>query len=457
MGIDLSKVKHIHFIGIGGVSMSGLAEILMNKGYKITGSDMKKSERTDKLTELGAKVYINHSSQNIKNPDLVVYTVAVNGSNPELIAARGLGIPVIDRAELLGYMMKSYKHSIAIAGTHGKTTTTSMISLIMLQAGMDPTIHIGAEFNQIGGSTRVGQNQFFITEACEYYDSFLKFYPHTAVILNVEADHLDYFKDINHVKEAFGKFIQLVPDNGNVIACIDDKNTAEILHNATCKLITYGIHSETADWIAKDITYDKKGFPEFTAVFQNSELGRIKLNVPGLHNVYNALAAAAACYCSGCDFNNIKKSLSGYKGSHHRFEIKGEVKGITVIDDYAHHPSEIKATLEAASNCDYKRIWCVFQPHTYTRTKLLFKDFVNSFDRAYCTIISDIYAAREADPGDINSAMLANEMKQNGSNAEYMSDFRQISDYLKSHVSDGDLVITMGAGDISIVGDMFLS
>jgi len=454
--INLSKIRHIHFIGIGGISMSGLAEILMNKGYKITGSDMKKSERTDKLTKLGAKVYLSHSSQNINNPDLVVYTVAVNGNNPELIAAKKLGIPVIDRAALLGHMMKSYKQSIAIAGTHGKTTTTSMIALIMVNQGVDPTIHIGAQFNQIGGSTRVGQNQFFITEACEYFDSFLKFYPHTAVILNIEADHLDYFKDINHVKQTFSRFIRLVPDHGNVVACIDDNNITDILHNASCKLVTYGIKSETADWIAKKITYDKKGFPEFAVVFQNLELGSIKLNVPGLHNVYNALAAVATCHCSGCDFDTIKKSLSEYKGSHHRFEIKGEVNGITVIDDYAHHPSEIKATLEAASNCNYKRIWCVFQPHTYTRTKLLFKDFINSFDKAYFTIISDIYAAREADPGDINSAMLVKEMKQNGSNAEYISDFYQIADYLKNHASDGDLVITMGAGDISIVGDKFL-
>ncbi|HHV59637.1 MAG TPA: UDP-N-acetylmuramate--L-alanine ligase [Clostridiaceae bacterium] len=457
MAFDLSSAKHIHFIGIGGSSMSGLAEMLLRSGYRVSGSDERESERTERLSRLGARIYMGHSEKNIMdNPDLVVYTVAVNSSNPELNAAREKGLPVIVRAELLGQMMKSYNHRICISGTHGKTTTTSMVSLIMLHSGLDPTIHIGAEFQPIGGSVRVGGKNFFITEADEYHESFLKFNPCTAVVLNIEADHLDYFKDINHIMDAYRKFISEVPKNGYLIACIDDPNTRELVKDANCNVITYGIKSDSADWLARDIKYNESGFPEFAVIYKNQELGQIRLAVPGCHNVYNALGAAAACHANGCSFESIKLSLSEYRGSHHRFETKGKVNGITVIDDYAHHPSEIRASLEAASKLNYNRVWCVFQPHTYTRTKYLFEDFANSFGHCYYAVITDIYAARETDNGEIHSKMLVDRIVSKGQNAVYISDFEQIVDYLVLNAAPGDLVLTMGAGDISKVGDMFL-
>lgn len=454
---DLSRINHIHFIGIGGSSMSGLAEISLNSGYKVSGSDMKKSEKTDKLSKLGADINIYHSENNLKNPDLVVYTVAVKGSNPELAAARKRRIPVMDRAGFLGLMMKQYKYSIAVAGTHGKTTTTSMISLIMINAGLNPTVHIGAEVDAIGGSIKSGGKEYFVTEACEYYESFLKFNPYTAVILNIEADHLDYFRDLNHIKDTFYKFTQLVPEDGFCITCIDDNNTRELTDKVSCTSITYGTKKTNADWIAEDIHYDTMGLPEFTVRYKGIKIGIIKLGVPGYHNVQNALAAISTCYCMEIGFNYIKKGLAEYCGSRHRFEIKGVVDNIKVIDDYAHHPSEIRATLGAAANCDYRgKIWCIFQPHTYTRTKLLMSNFIDAFDKADFLIVSDIYAARETNQTGVHSNTLAEKINNKKGNAVYMPDFDQIADYLLQNTKSGDLIITMGAGDIYKVADKFL-
>ena len=455
--LDSQNIKNVHFIGIGGSSMSGLAEILISQGYKVSGSDIKSSHATQKLENEGARIFIGHSAENIANPDLVVYTVAVKDDNPEMVRSRQLNIPVIDRAELLGLIMKRHSFGIAVSGTHGKTTTTSMITTIMLEAGTDPTAHIGGELDCIGGNTRIGQSEYFITEACEYYGSFLKFHPFMAVILNVEVDHVDYFKDLEHIKDTFKQFISLVPANGYIVACADDENTMSVIGNKECNTITYGLKNPEAIWTAKNIKYNELGCATFDVCREGENVGSVTLSVPGPHNVSNSLAAIAACYTCGCSMESIVTGLMKFGGSHKRFELKGLVDGIKVIDDYAHHPSEVKATLNAAANTIHNKIWCVFQPHTYTRTKAFIDQFSHAFGNADNIIVTDIYAAREKDPGDIHSSMLAEKIRERGGNAIYIGDFQEIAQYLDKNTQSGDLVLTMGAGDIVRCGEIFLN
>ncbi|HHV97118.1 MAG TPA: UDP-N-acetylmuramate--L-alanine ligase [Clostridiaceae bacterium] len=454
--LNSKNIKKIHFIGIGGISMSGLAEILFDLGYIVSGSDENKSSITDKLQSKGIDVFIGHNPQNIKNPDLVVYTAAVKDDNPELEKARALGIKTIDRATLLGEIMKKYPYSIGVSGTHGKTTTTSMISLIMLEAGLDPTIHIGGELDYICGTTKTGNSDYFVTEACEYKDSFLKFYPYIAVILNIDLDHVDYFKDIEQIMDSFVNYASHVKEGGCVIACGDDGNVLSILDRISAPVIIYGLNNKNCTWSAKDISFDASGYSSFTVLKDGREMETIKLYVPGIHNVYNSLAAIATCYRLGCSMAAIKKGLNKFTGTHRRFEEKGIFKGVKIIDDYAHHPSEIKATLKAAKSRGFSKIWCIFQPHTYTRTKSFLKDFASSFNDADTVIVTDIYAAREKDTGEIHSRILAEEINCVSGNAIYMSDFQSIANYIKDNVSTGDVVITMGAGDVYKVGDILL-
>ncbi len=454
--LDSKKIKNVHFVGIGGISMSGLAEILLNLGFNVSGSDMKSSDITSKLEKKGIKIYIGHSEENINNAELIIYTAAVKADNPELVKAGNLGIPVMERATLLGEIMKKFPYSIAISGTHGKTTTTSMVSMIMMEAALDPTIHIGGELDAIGGNTRIGGNDYFIAEACEYVESFLKFHPYLAVVLNIEADHLDYFKDIEHIKNAFSKFISLVPENGYVVACADDKNVSSLLEKVGCNKITYGINSEDAMWRAKDISFNEDGCASFSVLRNNEKIMDIRLRVPGIHNISNSLAAIATCYTLGCSIDSIKSGLENFTGTHRRFELKGIADNIKVVDDYAHHPSEIKATLKAARNGNYTRIWSIFQPHTYTRTKFLLNEFSEAFTDADKIIIADIYSAREIDTGEIHSSILVEKISQNGQDAIYLPSFEKIVDYLKKNAAPGDLILTMGAGDIYKVGETFL-
>jgi len=454
--LDSKNIKNVHFVGIGGISMSGLAEILKNLGYNISGSDMKSSNITKKLEEEDIKIYIGHNEQNIKNCDLVVYTAAVKDSNPELVKARQLGIKTIERAVLLGQIMKKYPFSFAISGTHGKTTTTSMASMIMLQSNLNPTIHIGGELDAIGGNTRIGGDEYFVTEACEYVESFLKFYPYLAVILNIEADHLDYFKDVNHIKQSFLKFMKQVPKDGYIVACVDDSNVSSLLNQISCNVVTYGINSTNANWTVQNIKFDDSGCASYDLIKDGEKTAAIKLCVPGLHNVSNSLAAAAACHTLGCSINDIANGLEAFTGTHRRFEVKGVVDDIKVVDDYAHHPSEIKVTLEAAKSNHHSKIWCVFQPHTYTRTKLLLDEFSEAFYDADEVIVSDIYSAREIDTGEIHSSILTEKINTKSNNAIYKSDFNSIVEYLKEKASPNDIVLTMGAGDIYKVGEMFL-
>ncbi|MDP4182196.1 MAG: UDP-N-acetylmuramate--L-alanine ligase [Bacillota bacterium] len=455
--LDQQQIKNIHFVGIGGISMSGLAEILLNQGYKISGSDMKTSNITDRLSSLGVKIYPFHSGENIKNPDLIIYTAAVKKDNPELIRGQELGIKTIERSVLLGQIMKQYSYSINISGTHGKTTTTSMVTMIMLEADLNPTVHIGGELNAIGGNTRIGGNKYFVTEACEYVESFLKFYPYLAIILNIEADHLDYFKGIDHIKEAFLKFARLIPKDGYLVLNTDDSNILDLIDKVDCNKVTYGIYSKNSEWQAKDIEFDEHGYGSYMLVKSNEDLGRVNLSVTGIHNVSNSLAAAAACFTAGCSIESIKLGLKKFTGTHRRFETKGVINEIKVVDDYAHHPSEIMATLKAAQNTPHNKLWCIFQPHTYTRTKALLNDFSNSFNDADYVIVSDIYAARELDTGEINSTVLAEKINTVVPKAKYIKSFDEIAKHLHENAKPGDLIITMGAGDIYKVGEIFLN
>lgn len=449
--------KNVYFIGIGGVSMSGLAEILNGMGITVSGTDIKPSAATKRLESLGIHVNYGHIGENIKDgTDLVVYTAAVKEDNPEVTAAREKGIETVERADLLGAIMSNYSHSIAVSGTHGKTTTTSMISEILLAADADPTITVGGTLSTIGGNIKVGKSDYFVAEACEYHNSFLKFNPYIGIILNVEADHLDFFKDIDEIKESFKKFALNVPKEGRVIINHDAYGVEYITSGLGSDVLTFGL-TPKADWYAENVVHEPDGTNSFDAVFKGKNSGRISLRIPGEHNILNALAACAASYSLGISMENIIKGLKNYTGVNRRFQKKGEFNGVKVIDDYAHHPSEIKATLAAAKNVEHNKIWCVFQPHTYTRAKALFEEFGKAFSDADKIIVADIYAAREKDTGLINAKDIAEKIRSNDKDAVYLGNFDNIVDYIKSTACPGDLLITMGAGDVYLVGERLVS
>lgn len=449
------KGRHIHFIGIGGISMSGIAEILLKKGYIVSGSDLRNSDITERLTKKGANIYIGHDEANIKDAQLIVYTAAIGEDNPELIAARESSVPLLDRATFLGQLMKTYPFAVGVSGTHGKTTTTSMLSVIMKEANLDPTILVGGQVDEIGGNVRTGNSEYFLTEACEYVESFLKFHPYIALILNIDEDHLDYFRDIDHIYDAFFKYANLVPEDGLVIGCADDPLVDRLMRDVDRNTISFGIDTK-ANWMAHSISYDTAGRPTFVPSYNGQDMEPIHLNLPGKHNIYNALAAYAAGYALGVEGHTMSKALSKYNGTHRRFEIKGTIDGITIIDDYAHHPNEIKATVSTIGNIPHHRAWCIFQPHTYTRTKKLFDRFVDSFEGIDKLIITDIYAAREKDTGEIHSKDLVAAIDNMGQDAIYISSFEDILKHLLKNLRSGDVVITMGAGNVYEIGDDLL-
>ncbi len=455
--IDFKKPIHIHFIGIGGISMSGLAEILLEEGFTISGSDAKKSPLTESLEAKGAIISYGQNASNITDDiDLVVYTAAIHKDNPELIEAVSRRLPRLSRAELLGQLMTNYKTSIAVSGTHGKTTTTSMLSYILLNADLDPTISVGGILQAIGGNIRVGHSQTFITEACEYTNSFLHFFPRIGIILNIEEDHLDFFKDLNDIRHSFHQFAGLLPEDGSLVINSDIQNYPEIYEGLSCNIVTYGLQHE-ADYNADAISFDDRGAVSFDLIKHGENKGRIELSVPGIHNVSNALAAIATAELLDIDPQTIRHGLKLFTGTDRRFEYKGTFRGVTVIDDYAHHPTEIMATLKAAVNYPHKELWCVFQPHTYTRTKAFFKEFAEALSHADHIVLADIYSARETDDLGISSADLAEAIQKLGKNAVYLPSFEAIEDYLKKHCANGDLLITMGAGDVVNIGEDLLS
>lgn len=449
------KNKRIHFIGIGGISMSGLAEILLDHGYTVSGSDANDSNIVQRLISKGAKVTIGHNENNITGVNLVVYTAAIAEDNPELLKAKELNITLMDRAEFLGHLMLGHKFAVAVAGTHGKTTATSMLSHITMAANLDPTILVGGQLDLIDGNVRSGKSDYFITEACEYKGSFLKFYPYIGIILNIDADHLDYYKDIDEIEEAFLKFAKLIPDSGFLIANAEDTRVKNVASKVNCKLVYFGI--DCGQITAKNISYNEFGCGKFDIYIMEKKLFTLQLNVPGRHNILNALSAAATALCFGIDLEAISSGLSQFKGTHRRFEVKGVKNGVTVIDDYAHHPTEIKATLSAVKNYPHNRIICVFQPHTYSRTKTLFKDFTESFGNVDELILMDIYAAREKDTGEITSKMLGDKIRDNGVNCINIHSISEITSHLEATLKPEDILITVGAGDVFKVGDEYLN
>ncbi len=454
--INFNHPIHIHFIGIGGISMSGLAEILIEEGFTVSGSDSKKTPLTEHLEANGAKIFYGQKSDNITNDiDCVIYTAAINRTNAELMEAVAQKIPMLTRAELLGQIMKNYDNAIAISGTHGKTTTTSMISHVLLEGNLDPTISVGGILKAIGGNIRVGNSETFITEACEYTNSFLSFFPKISVILNIEEDHLDFFKDIEDIRHSFHQFASLLPEDGTLIINADIHNYEEIFQGLSCNVITYG-SSASADYSAQNISYDDKGLVSFDLVKHGTFCDRISLSVTGDHNVSNALASVAVSELLDIPMDTIKHGLLSFTGTDRRFEYKGELNGVTIVDDYAHHPTEIKATLKAAKHYPHKDLWCVFQPHTYTRTKAFFHEFAEALSHADHVVLADIYAARETDTLGMTSKGLAEEISNLGTDSYYLPDFASIESFLKDHCTSGDLLITMGAGDVVNIGEDLL-
>lgn len=454
--IDFNHPCHVHFIGIGGISMSGLAEILMKEGFTVSGSDNKESSLTDHLTDKGAVIFYGQKASNIIDGiNVVVYTAAIHEDNEEFMEAKRQGLPMLSRAELLGQLMTNYDTPIAVSGTHGKTTTTSMLSHIFLAGDMDPTISVGGILKAIHGNIRVGSSGLFVTEACEYTNSFLHFFPKISVILNIDADHLDFFKDLDDIRHSFRLFAELLPEDGTLVINGDIENLSYITDGLACRVVTFG-REASLDYSASDIQYDEQGNASFDLIRHGIPSGHVTLSVGGEHNVYNALSAIAVADLLGVSAETIQEGLLSFHGTDRRFEYKGEFNGITVIDDYAHHPTEIEATLKSAAHYPHRELWCIFQPHTYTRTKALFDEFAQALSHTDHLILADIYAARETDTLGISSEQLARAAASYGCDSIYLPSFDEIEKYVRDHCQSGDLLITMGAGDVVNIGEDLL-
>ena len=426
--------------------MSALAQILLTRGVRVSGSDRQMSPIAQKLIDKGADVKIGHNAQNIGDAELVVYTAAIAQANVELVAARANGVTCLERADFLGKLMVDYNVPIAVSGTHGKTTTTAMLACIMLAAELDPTVMVGGELAQIDGNLRLGGSEYLVFEACEYVESFLNFNPKVALVLNVEADHLDYYKDIDHIKNSFGKFLDRLPVDGIAVINAADGHAMEVAADFQGRTVTYG--ASGSDFEVRNAVRS-----EFDVLHDGEQVAKVRLNVLGDHNVSNALGAFAVAYTLGIPAECIVQGLEMFRGTARRLEYKGEFAGIKVYDDYAHHPTEISATLNASKELGAKRVWCVFQPHTYTRTRALFKDFVTALGGADRVVVTDIYAARENNPGGGDSRDIA--MQVNG--AVHISDFNEIVDFIRKNARDGDVVLTMGAGDVYKIGEILIA
>ena len=438
--------KHIHLIGIGGVSMRPLGLVLRGMGMTVTGSDMNSSVSTDELIEKGIEVHIGHNAKNIEGADCIIRTAAAHNDNPEIAAARAMGIPVFERAQAWGLIMREYKNAICVSGTHGKTTTTGMITHIFMQAQRDPTVMLGGYLPLLKAGHRVGNGDTIIMESCEYCDSFLNFYPTVAIINNIEADHLDYFKDLAAVQRSFRKFAGLVPRTGYVIANGDDENTVTAL--ADLNYSTFGIDPKN-DIHPKNLSED---FRSFDIICRGKRYCHVELSVYGRHNVYNALAAAAAAYVMGVEGDAVSAGLASFTGAGRRMEFKGKYNGAAVYDDYAHHPGELHALIDSVRTMGYQRVIVAFQPHTYTRTKALFDDFVRELRRVDIAVLAEIYAARESNKLGISSLDLAKQIE----GAIFFETLPEVATYLRSIAREGDIILTVGAGDIYKAGEMLL-
>ena len=438
--------RRAHLIGIGGVSMAPLAEVLHGAGMAITGSDMRESPAVEHLRSLGIPIHIGHRAENLGGAELVIRTAAAHDDNPEVAAAHAAGVPVFERAQAWGAIMRGYKHALCISGTHGKTTTTSMCTHIIMAAGLDPTVMIGGTLPLLGAGHRVGKGDTIILESCEYCNSFLSFFPTVAVILNIEADHLDFFKDLDDVERSFRRFADLVPEGGRIIANRDDENTMRTLAGEERPVTTFGLAE--GDVHAAGLTWEK-GLPAFDVIYRGEVYAHVSLSVPGLHNVKNALAAAASAIALGVPGEAVSKGLAQFRGAGRRFEHKGTYNGAQVYDDYAHHPGELKALLDTARTLGYDRVICAFQPHTYTRTAALFDDFVEVLQKPDVTLLAEIFAARETNDIGISSRDLAEKIP----GARYCATLPQVTAALRELARPGDLILTVGAGDIYTAGE----
>ena len=438
--------NYVHLIGIGGSSMSGIAEYIKNSGIKVTGSDRELNSNVLKLKDAGIEISIGHNKNNITNPDLVIYTKAASNDNPELIEAKNKNIKIIERAEFMGLLTKHYKESICVSGTHGKSTTSSMIALTLLEAKKDPNIQVGAVIKNIESNNRCGKSDFFVLEACEYKDQFLSFFPKVEVILNIDADHLDYFKTFENIKNSFKKYVSLLPDDGLLVLNADDENVLELKNYTKAKVVTYAINNN-ADYKANNITFNDNGYASFW--FENEEFN---LSVKGTHNVYNALATIAVAKHYELDIEDIKNALKSYTGVERRFEHLGNIKNnISIYDDYAHHPTEIETTYESVKNTPHHKSWAIFQPHTYSRTYEHLNEFANILKKFDNVIIAQIYAAREENIFGIKEEDLVELIKKDNTNVVYIDNFDDIEKYILENVEDNDLIISIGAGPINKV------
>ena len=450
---DFGQKLKVHFIGIGGISMSAIALILLKNGFTISGSDVSENDNVKELEKKGIKVFIGHKKENItKDIDIVVYSKAIHDDNEEIIAAKELGIKLVSRSSILGEIMANYNRRVCVAGTHGKTTTTALISKVMLDLNFDPTINVGGIVDEIGGNSHIGNGEdLFVAEACEYTNSFLDFCPSVAVVTNIEEDHLDFFKDINDIRNSFKKFIELLPDDGILVINNRIDDIKFLTKDIKAKVITYG-DDETADYYFNNVSYDEKHYQSFDVYFKKKLIGRMRQRLIGKHNALNYLAALATLNEFGISFEDIKKSLLNFKGARRRLEVKKVINGVTYIDDYAHHPTEIEASLNALKEIKYNNLYLVFQPHTFTRTKALYSEFVRVLSNNPITILAKIYPAREKDLGIISSKDIVNGIRGSENNlnnfCEYFDTFEKILEYVLENAKNGDIVVTMGAGDI---------
>lgn len=457
--MQTNKTIHgkVHFIGIGGCSMNGLAQILMNRGYAVQGSDRSVSPFTERLVELGVPVFIGHDAKNVEGCDTVIYSAAIPADNPERVRARELGLPEIERSAALGMISENYRDVIGIAGCHGKTTITSMLALISEIAGSNATVHVGGMVDFLHGGIRIGTDELFITEACEFVESFLTLHPTVVLINNIDNDHLDYFKTFDNIVNAFRKFIVRMPEGGLFIGCTDDEHVRKLLGEFGGKELTYGTNRGNApDYYPEDIVFDKRGCASFDLYFRGEKLGRIELNVPGKHNITNALAACAVALSHGVEFDSVKEALSLYTSVKRRFEYYGERGGVRVYHDYAHHPAEIRAALDSALRTEHNRLFVVFQCNSYTRAKTLFTENVDCFKGADEVLVPDIYPGREKDDGTVHARDMVAAINKQTSNAKYIATFEEINEYLTKNAKPGDLVVTLGSGDVYVRSKLFI-
>ncbi len=453
-----AKIQRVHFVGIGGIGMSGIAEVLLNLGYRVSGSDLKENPLTERLSRMGATIAEGHRAENVRGAEVVVTSTAISPANPEVIEAHALKIPVIPRAEMLAELMR-LKYGIAIAGMHGKTTTTSMVASVLAGGGLDPTVVVGGRVDAMGSNARVGKSHYLVAEADESDRSFLKLSPILAVVTNIDREHMDCYRDMADVEATFVEFMDRVPFYGVVVACVDDERVRAVLPRLRRRIVTYGTRSEADFRIIPDAgaRVAEPGLSRFSIVYREKELGEFRLHVPGAHNVLNATAAIAVGVGLDVPVENIRSALEAFRGVDRRFQVKGSAAGITVVDDYGHHPTEIRATLAAARQSGFRQVHVIFQPHRYTRTKLLLDDFATAFRDADSLLVLDIYPASEPPIEGVDAELLIRRIAELGGRAAvYVSSFADAASAVAALAKPGDLIVTLGAGNVSQVGLMVL-